>query len=106
MSFTSAMQINCFRKFKGLTITTTLCTGNLRTASETLCRYHIHKDITLKKTCQKYYLMIFLFGAGAAFGGIASIYFNTTAILGSVFFLFFAFTLMFIKEDSEAETIS
>ncbi len=104
MSFTSAMQINCFRKFKGLTITTTLCTGNLRTASETLCRYHIHKDLSLKKKCQYYYFIIFLFAFGAAIGGIASMQFNTIAILGSVAFLFVAFALMFIKEiDSEEE---
>lgn len=103
MSFTSAMQINSFRKFSKITVTTTLCTGNLRIATETLARYHIHKEKKLKQTCQQYYLIIFLFGAGAALGALASIYFKDLAILGTALLLTIAFLLMFAKTENKKE---
>lgn len=102
MSFTSAMQMTCFRKFHGHAMATTVCTGNLRIATETLCRYHITKDRTLKYTCVKYYLSIIAFATGAAIGTILFTLFQSFAILTTVFLLISAFILMFMKEEFSA----
>lgn len=99
MSFTSAMQMTCFRKFHGHAMATTVCTGNLRIATETLCRYHITKDPTLKYTCVKYYLGIIAFASGAALGTILFVAFQSFAIFTTVAFLVIAFILMFMKEE-------
>ena len=49
LSFACAMQVNSFRKFKGLPCATTMCIGNMRSATEMLCKFHITKEASLWK---------------------------------------------------------
>ena len=39
LSFACAMQVNSFRKFKGLPFATTMCIGNMRSATAMLCKF-------------------------------------------------------------------
>ena len=72
MSFACAMQVNSFRKFRGIPCATTMCIGNMRSATEMLCRYHITKDKTLRKKSMHYYFVSLIFAVGAAVGAIMS----------------------------------
>lgn len=47
LSFSCAMQVDSFRKIRGLPCATTMCIGNMRSGTELLSRYHITKDPTL-----------------------------------------------------------
>ena len=49
LSFACAMQVQSFRKFKGISFATTMCIGNMRSATEMLCHYHLNKDKELKR---------------------------------------------------------
>ena len=99
MSFACAMQVNSFRKFKGIPCATTMCIGNMRSATEMLCKYHISKDLALKKKSEHYYFIILIFAMGAAAGALFSMRVGEKAIWIAAFFLCIGFVLMFIKED-------
>lgn len=99
MSFACAMQVNSFRKFKGIPCATTMCIGNMRSATEMLCRYHITKDPGLKRKSMHYYFVILIFAVGAAVGALMSIHMGLRVIWIAAGLLFVGFVLMFVKED-------
>ncbi len=103
MSFACAMQVNSFRKFKGIPCATTMCIGNMRSATEMLCKYHITKDKVLKKKSIHYYLVILVFASGAAAGAMFSLYIGLRAIWIAAVLLLIGFVLMFIREELEAD---
>lgn len=101
MSFACAMQVNSFRKFRGIPCATTMCIGNMRSATEMLCRYHITKDRELKRKSMHYYFVILIFAVGAAVGALMSIHLGLRVIWTAAALLFVGFVLMFVKEDLE-----
>lgn len=101
MSFACAMQVNSFRKFRGIPCATTMCIGNMRSATEMLCRYHITKDRELKRKSMHYYSVILIFAVGAAVGALMSIHLGLRVIWTAAGLLFVGFVLMFVKEDLE-----
>lgn len=99
MSFACAMQINSFKKFKGIPCATTMCIGNMKNATELLCKYHITKDRKLRKKSLHYYFIILVFAVGAAIGAVMSISIGLHAIWIAGGMLFIGFILMFVKEE-------
>lgn len=98
MSFACAMQVNSFRKFRGIPCATTMCIGNMRSATEMLCRYHITKDKTLRKKSMHYYFVILIFAVGAAVGAIMSRTIGLHSIWIAGGLLAGGFILMFLRE--------
>lgn len=103
MSFACAMQVNSFRKFRGIPCATTMCIGNMRSATEMLCKYHITKDPELKKKSKHYYTIILIFAVGAAAGALSSMKIGERAIWIAAALLWAGFVLMFVKEDFKIE---
>jgi uncharacterized membrane protein YoaK (UPF0700 family) len=106
MSFACAMQVNSFRKFRGIPCATTMCIGNMRSATEMLCRYHITKDPGLKKKCHHYYFIILIFALGAAMGALLCFRMGDRAIWVAAMLLTVGFILMFVREGYEVIKIS
>ena len=104
MSFACAMQVDSFRKFRGIPCATTMCIGNMRSGTELLCRYHITKDPELKRKSLHYYLIILVFAIGAAIGAVASQKFGNPAIWIAAGLMLLGFILMFVKEEIQGET--
>lgn len=100
ISFVCAMQVEAFRKMKGSAFASTMCIGNLRSATEMLYRYRHTKDKACLEKCLRYYGVIAVFGVGAAFGSFLTARFAERAIWGSCLFLLVCFCIMFIPEDS------
>ena len=100
MSFACAMQVDSFRKFRGIPCATTMCIGNMRSGTELLCRYHITKDPELKRKSLHYYFIIFVFAIGA----VASQKFGNPAIWIAAGLMLLGFILMFVKEEIQGET--
>ena len=98
VSFVCAMQVEAFRKMKGSAYASTMCIGNLRSATEMLYRYRHTKE----KGC-RYYGVILVFGIGAALGSLMTSLFKERTIWISCGFLFVCFCIMFMKEDIEGE---
>lgn len=99
LSFSCAVQITTFKKFRGIAFATTMCIGNMRSATEFLAKYHISKDTEAKYKSSYYYGAILIFAFGASLGAVASKYFYLKSIWIAAVFLFLGFILMMIKKD-------
>lgn len=103
IGFSCAMQVEAFRKMKGSAYASTMCIGNLRSATEMLYRYRHTKEKGCLEKCLRYYGVILVFGIGAALGSFMTSLFEERTIWISCGFLFVCFCIMFIKEDIEGE---
>lgn len=103
VSFVCAMQVEAFRKMKGSAYASTMCIGNLRSATEMLYRYRHTKEKGCLEKCLRYYGVILVFGIGAALGSLMTSLFKERTIWISCGFLFVCFCIMFMKEDIEGE---
>ncbi|MBO5373035.1 MAG: DUF1275 domain-containing protein [Lachnospiraceae bacterium] len=96
VSFVCSMQVQSFRKLNGNTYATTMCTGNLRSATEEIINYHKTKDTAALKASLQYFIIIGIFIVGALLGGLLCGYFGIYTILFAAAILFIALLLMFL----------
>ena len=68
VSFVCALQVEAFRTMHGLAYATTMCTGNLRSGTESLFLYLQTKNRVLLQNAMKYYAIILIFILGAVLG--------------------------------------
>ena len=101
MSFACAMQVDSFRKFRGVPCATTMCIGNMRSGTELLSRYHITKDKALLRQSLHYYYIILVFAAGAALGAVLTGRIGEKTIWIAAGLMAVGFALMFIREESQ-----
>lgn len=99
VSFVCALQVEAFRKMRGSAYASTMCIGNLRSATEQLYQYRHTKDRTCLEKCLRYYGVIMVFGIGAASGSLLTALFAEKTIWGSCTLLLICFLIMFIKEE-------
>lgn len=101
VSFVCSLQVQSFRKINKKVMATTMCTGNLRSASECFSKYIATRDRAELENGFVYLGIIFFFISGAIAGG------RLTDLLAerSMFFvcglLTLVFLLLFIKEEEE-----
>ena len=96
-----------FRKIHGQGIATTMCIGNLRSATQNLCEYWSTKNRKAVEKGMLYYGIIICFVMGAVLGNACIRYLHGKAILVSAGLLAAAFLLMFVdKEKEEKEAAS
>ena len=98
VSFVCAVQVESFRKVNGHSVATTMCTGNLRSATEQIFHYVRTRDPDTRKTILSYYEIVVFFALGATLGAALSALFAEKAILFCCLFLIIAFLSMFAKE--------
>lgn len=88
VAFVCALQVQAFRKVRGNAFASTMCTGNLRSATERLHIYMESKDKKYLNDALHYYGVIGFFIIGAAIGAVASkwlgMYAVFTAVLGLI----------------------
>lgn len=101
-SFACGLQVESFRKIHGRSAATTMCIGNLRSATENLCDWIKTRNRDSLFSGLFYYGVIALFIAGAVIGNLCIKAFSEKAILVCAAFLFAAFLMMF--SDREKET--
>lgn len=100
ISFVCSMQVQGFRKINGNAYATTMCTGNLRSATEHICRYKKTKDkVALHKSLQ-YYGIIVSFISGAIIGTYLTGIYQDKAVGCICIVLATVLILMFRKERS------
>lgn len=101
VSFSCALQVDSFKKIRGNAMATTMCIGNLRSATDLLCAYTETKDKKLWKKSMQYYFFIAVFAAGAALGGIVTRRVGVRAVWVCCLLLLVSFAVMFIEEEEE-----
>lgn len=101
VAFAASLQVQSFRVISGVALTTTMCTGNLRSATEYLFSAVSKKDrISLIKSA-KYFFIIGFFIAGAIAGAFAARLLNIKAALVAAGLLAIPFALMFVDQDKK-----
>lgn len=92
--FTCAIQISTFRKVKGYACATTMCTGNLRVATESLFGFIASKDKNQLKKSLTYYVVITFFLIGAIIGLVSCKFWDIHAVWLCCIMLLVLFPLM------------
>lgn len=95
ISFVCSMQVESFRKLRGNAYVTTMCTGNLRSATELLYRYHRTKEGDVGKLSLQYYGIILFFILGAAIGMVLTRILGEKAVILCCVLLLVVFFMMF-----------
>ena len=105
VSLVCALQLETFRKFQGNVYATTMCTGNLRSATEKLFLFFKTKDKKQLRIAMKYYFIIFIFILGAFIGGYISLKIGATAVIFSIIPLILSLMIMGRKEYKEIKVL-
>ena len=95
ISFLCALQVESVRKVRGSAFATTMCTGNLRSATEQWVRWRTEKDEAARRKAGRYGAIIAYFIAGAAAGVGCSGLWGERAVLACCGLLGLAFAFMF-----------
>ncbi len=101
VSLACGIQVQSFRKVHENSLATTMCIGNLRTATDLLCSSVFQKDKELFHRSMFYYGFILTFVVGAILGKNCTAIFGQRAILISGAILLLAFLLMFLENERE-----
>lgn len=101
VSFVCALQVQSFHKVRGHVYASTMCIGNLRTATEALCTYLRKKDRSVLQKCLIYFAVIGIFGIGAGIGGVLTLAVGRKAIWIGCLLLSVSFAMMFTPEKSK-----
>lgn len=102
IAFTSAIQIESFRKFAGCGCATTMCTGNLRSGTEHLFFWLSHRERDALNKVGLYYGLILSFVTGAVLSGLLSHWLHNQTALAAILPLLIAFGMMF-RERAQRE---
>ncbi len=81
VSLTCAMQVEGFRRLNGNAYATTMCTGNLRSGSESLFAYLKSRDVSQRKKAREYFSIICIFIVGAVIGAVLTGFIGIKAVL-------------------------
>ena len=87
VSFVCALQVEGFRTFGDNAFASTMCTGNLRSATENLNRYFNSKDPALLKKSLQYFGIDVIFATGVMIGYWATRFFGTRAVWWTILVL-------------------
>lgn len=99
LSLACGIQVESFRKINGNGIATTMCIGNLRTATQALVDYWHTKDCQAMQKGLLFYGIILFFVAGAVIGNQCVRLFGIHAVLADALLLLAGFVLMFIDRE-------
>ncbi|WMJ78927.1 YoaK family protein [Sedimentibacter sp. MB35-C1] len=105
ISYACGIQVQSFRKIHDNSLATTMCIGNLRTATDLLCGSIIKKDTSLFHRSIFYYGVIFIFTIGAISGKNCIAILGQQAILVSVVILSIVFLFMFFEKEVEIDIL-
>ena len=100
-SFACGVQVQSFRKIHGNGAATTMCIGNLRSATHHMVSYVATKDEDEMRSSLLYYSIILFFVSGAVLGYKIVIRFHERAILVSCVLLVISFVLMFTQTTKD-----
>lgn len=98
-SFACGIQVESFRKIRGNGVATTMCIGNLRSATQNLFDFLHKKEKRALQGALLYFGIILCFILGAVGGNAVIRLTGEKAIWGCSFLLFSAFFFMFIDRE-------
>lgn len=103
ISFVCSLQVESFRKVHSISFATTMCTRNLRTATEQISLYLTDKDDEHLSAALKLYGIIAFFILGVIIGTLICSALGRSGLIFVIFQLIAVFVLMFIEVEKKAE---
>ena len=100
VSFACSIQVQSFRKVHGSAYATTMCTGNLRSATEAFYRFFALRQPSEGSKATHYYGIIAIFILSAALGSITTEHFGNYAILFCVIPLCACLWILALNRDT------
>lgn len=104
-SFACGIQVQSFRKIYGNNIATTMCIGNLRSATHWLVEYFEEGNKKYLERSKLYYEIIFFFILGAVLGYKCVMRFKELSILVCSILLFASFFIMFKEDENQLHSL-
>jgi uncharacterized membrane protein YoaK (UPF0700 family) len=99
ISCVCAMQVCSFKSFRGISFSTTMCTGNLRLATEQFFAFVFKKDKEAGAKSARYYLIILFFIVGAIVGVVFSLILAQKAVWVCCVMLLIVFAIMIERKE-------
>lgn len=103
ISFVCSLQVESFRKVHSISFATTMCTGNLRTATEHISLYLTEKDTEHLKAALKLYGIIAFFILGVIIGSLLCSALERSGLIFVIILLIAVFVLMFIDLEKQEQ---
>ena len=103
ISFVCSLQVQSFRKIRGIVCATTMCTGNLRSGTDCLVRYFSEKEKKLLRTAGKYYGIVGFFILGALISSYVTGILGEKSVMLCAVALAVVLLLMFIEPEKNIE---
>ena len=100
-SFACGVQVESFRKMHGDGMATTMCIGNLRSATQSIGEYWRTRDLASAERGAMYFCVILFFALGAVIGDACVRLWAERAIVFCGAFLLAAFALMFVDKEKK-----
>ncbi len=97
ISFVCSLQVQSFRKIRGIVCATTMCTGNLRSATESLTLFMSSKEKKHLHNAGKFFGIVLFFVLGAVISSFLTNMFSEKSAIFVLLVLGIAFAVMFFK---------
>lgn len=104
ISFVSAVQVTSFRKLEGVAYSTTMCTGNLRTAADYFYRYITTKEKRDRTIMLQFLSIILAFIVGAAASSLCSRFWLEHSVWLCCLVLLVVLIYLYCSEDNSKPT--
>lgn len=104
ISFVCSLQVQSFRKIRGIVCATTMCTGNLRSAAEALSKYVISKDIQALHKAGKFSAIVLFFIIGAVISTFITNVFMEKSVIFCGAAVTAAILIMFIEPEKNEKS--
>lgn len=101
-SLACGIQVESFRKIHGTGVATTMCIGNLRSATQNLLEFAETHDRRFIQRSVLYFGIILCFVGGAIIGNFCVEWFAEKAIAVCVFLLLISFLMMFVDGENDS----
>ena len=103
VSFICGLQVQGFRQVRGVPMATTMCTGNMRTATDQFFQYFTTKNPEFKRKGLQIFGIVGVFALGAMSGTIFTRLWGKVAILICTAGFLYLSTLFFNKNNEPSE---
>lgn len=97
ISFVCSLQVQSFRKIRGIVCATTMCTGNLRSGTEALSVFFQSKNKKVLHKAGKFYAIVLIFIIGAVLGTLLTQLFQEKSVIFCGAVIVAAILIMFIE---------